>query len=644
MVLAGLVLVGGAVVALRLAGGTPGVDATPPPAPLPTVIKPYSAQGVLAPRPGAPPAAPSRLIVTPGPRRLQVTWAAAADAAGYDVHWGGTPGNDRLVAEPDAELDGLTPGQDVTVQVQSVDSFGQRSPAATTVGRAQPDGAAGADNAFTDHFTGTAAPDPRLWRLASTNDCASAGKGPDGRLMVLSECARSTVTLRSRTPLRPRGSGSELGRFTIDTDAPGESGELDIDLVPGQVATIDGSFNDPLLASPPNIAVSDADLPPGTIRVRVGAAVDLSTGVPGDTVQVAAGSGVPTVPPVTEPAQAIPVPRTGLSVRWDVVLRTDGVEVLRDGVRVGGGNVVPSWSEATPLVEFSSDVQTQQRYDVGMIGLGGAATSAPPVGGSPRLIVNTNVAPASTPSTALETGAVAGPGSGTLLMTALVQPFVAGSPVTINGAPPTFVVQVGPGGETFPATPAVPGTPLLPQVRYPLVAQVPASVLNDNAVTIRLFMQAPASYPAAGTLQSADIDVTPGGVPRTAPQGLRISPLGPQLAMLTARVLDASGNPPPPGGVLPRGRAVLDVTIDGVTGQRLNGDLAGLAGFTVWLDDAELVAVPTAVDGPAVGGEWQIAFNAGAGTKGTHSIDIRAYAAKRGVSFAESYTSYVLGP
>ena len=327
--------------------------ATPPPPPLPTVIRSYSAQGVLAPKPGAPPAAPGRLVITPGPRRLQVTWGAAAGVVGYDVHW---DGGDRLVAEPDVELDGLPPGQDVTVDVRSVDAFGQRSSAVTADARPRPDGPAGADDAFVDHFTGATVPDPRWWRLASVNNCATASQGADGRLMVLSECARSSVTLRARTPLRLNRSGTELGRFTIDTDAPGESGELDVDLVPGQVAMVDGSPNDTLQAGPPNVAVADADLPPGTVRVRVGASIDLATGTPAETVQVAAGAGVPTVPPSTEAPHAIPVPLTGMSVRWDVVLRTDGIQVLRDGVYVGGGNVVPSWSEATALVEFGGDV------------------------------------------------------------------------------------------------------------------------------------------------------------------------------------------------------------------------------------------------------------------------------------------------
>src|SRR5437660_11793702 len=119
VVLAGLVLVGGAVTALRLTGGPPNSAAPPPPPPLPTVIKPYSAVGVLAPKPGDPPAQPTHLTLHPGPHRLLATWSAAAGATGYEIRWGDELV--KLVAEPDAELNGLADDADTDVQVRSVD-------------------------------------------------------------------------------------------------------------------------------------------------------------------------------------------------------------------------------------------------------------------------------------------------------------------------------------------------------------------------------------------------------------------------------------------------------------------------------------------------------------------------------------------
>src|SRR5437763_11649278 len=93
--LAGLVVVGGAVVALRLGGGTQHAAATATTPSLPTSIHAFAAAGVLAPGPGDHPDLPGRLTITTGPHRLQVGWGSAVpgghdprDAVGYDVRWG----------------------------------------------------------------------------------------------------------------------------------------------------------------------------------------------------------------------------------------------------------------------------------------------------------------------------------------------------------------------------------------------------------------------------------------------------------------------------------------------------------------------------------------------------------------------------
>lgn len=652
VVLAGLVLVGGAVVALRLASGPPGTDAAPPAPPLPTRLRSFGAVGVLPPAPGGPPARPAGLTVTPGPRRLQLTWATVPGAAGYDVHWGSgpAPDHDLLVGEPDAEIDGLAPGMPTRVRVQSVDAFGQRSTPVAVSGRALAYPPPGADNAFLDHFDGPVVPDPRSWALADVNGCAQAGRGvgaDSARLVVLTQCGQMSATLRAKAPFRIVRNGPELGRVTIDTDAPGETGELDVDLVPGDVAMVNGSPNDTITPARTDVAAVDGDLPPGTIRVRIAASVDSATSTAADTVQVAAGPGTPTVPVAAVRAHSIPAPRVGMSVRWDVVLRTDGVRVLRDGGYVGGGNVVPQWTQATALVEFSGPSLQQRRYDVNMIGFGGAPTSSPPSATPPNVVLGsfTDVAPGAT--AAAITSQDTGPGSGALLMTVTAAPNGPASDVTLNGRPPRLAVRVG--GQTFAANPAVPGTPLLSQVRYPVVARIPASALRGvRSLPVTLVVDAPQSYEAEVGLVAAELDVTPGPGMDT-PIGSAATPsltVAPQLAVLSAQVFDASGDPLPQGASLPRGRAVLDVGMDAVGTQRSTGQqavLAGVAGFEVWLDGVELAAVPTTTGGPSVGGDWRIAFDPGDGTPGTHTIDVRAYSTEHGVDFAETFASYELG-
>jgi hypothetical protein len=657
VVLAGLVLVGGAVAALRLSGGTSD-DATAQPTPLPTSVRAFAAEGVLAPVAGTPPAAPGRVALTSGPRRLQLRWGSTLPgghdprgAVGYDVRWGtgATLDHDMLVAEPHAELDGLVPGRNTRIEVESVDAFGQRSTPSRTSGRAQPEPPAGADNALVDHFDGPRATELARWEVASFTNCLNVVRAT-GRMVILSQCGQSPATVRSRTQLRLRPAasapGGELGRFTIDTDAPGENGELDVDLVPGPVFLIDGAPNDTIAAAKPGTAALDGDLPPGTIRVRIVAAIDANSNVPSDTVQVAVGADTPHVAPVTRVPQAIPPPETGMSARWDVVLRTDGVAVFRDGAYVGGANVVPSWSVATPLVEFSGQSLDQQRQDVNMIGLGGEPTSPPPDVPGPRLTLGgfPVVSPGAAKSMISSTDT--GPGSALLRVTVVASPNTPTAKVTVDGRAPRFGIELG--NVTYAATPAVPDTPLLPEVRYSLVVRIPASALRGRrSVPTDLVIDAPTDYPAQVQAAFDELEIVPGGHLTDNPDHGFDTPLsaqGPQLAGLDSQVLNASGQAPPGGGrPLPRGRAVLAVTMDDVGTERATGEIAGLAGFEVWLDNKELVAVPTAVSGPGLAGTWDIAFDTASLTAGPHTVDVKSFSTQHGVPFGESLTTFVLG-
>jgi hypothetical protein len=651
VVLAGLVLVGGAVTALRLTGSTPDLSAPPPPPPMPTVVKPYHAVGVLVPAPGTAPAPPAHLALTPGPHRLLATWAAVPDTTGYEIRWGtnGSLDNQKLVAEPDAELNGLAPGRDTQVRVSSVNSFGQRSDPVTATGRSQPDGPPGADNALVDHFDGARVPDPGLWRLNPGN-CAQAARGTGedtNRMVILGECGRASATLRARAPFRldPTAPGGELGRFTIETDAPGDSGELAVDLVPGAADMLDGSTNDPITVTQPNTAAIDPFLPPDTVRVRIGAEIPADTNLATNTVQVTAGPDTPVVPTVNRPLHALPAPRMGVSVRWDVVVRTDGIEVLRDGVLVAGGNVVPRWQSASALVEFTGSPVGQLHAGVSMIGFGGAPTSAPPVAIGPAVHMDAFVTQTPGSTRTATTSTDTGPGSGQLRLTVLVAQNTPAAALTVNGAAPNFQVEIG--SQSFTAVPAVAGAPLLPNVRYPLVAQLPADVLRGPQVEVAVSMDVPSRYPGTADLVQTDLEMVPGPNTRTpaatdTATGAILAPVPPQLAVLTTRVLNASGQPIPNGQPLPRGRAVLEVTMDALAAQRAAGRLAGLAGFTVWLDNVELVAIPTAMAGPGIAGTWRIAFDPGQATAGQHVIDVRAFGAQHGIGFAETFASFAL--
>jgi hypothetical protein len=652
-VLVGLVLVGGTVGLLRVAGGTStAADSTTPP-PLPTSLRPYAAPGVLPPTPGDKPRPPTPLVVTPGPHRLQLTWTAPAGAAGYEVRWGqGNLSQERLVAEPAAELDGLTNDQDARVQISTVDAFGQRSTPVSATGRPHAE-TVGPGYTLVERFDGPVVPDPRLWRLASPQSCAqaTAGTGTDaGRLLVTGECGTSSVALRSRTPLQLRvaPADGELGRFTIDTDAPGEQGTLNLDLVPGPADLIDdGPSGLPLPASP-NAAADDPSLPPGTIRVRITAGTNSSgSGQPVTTVTVFAAPGTPHVPIATTMPVALPLPRTGLSVRWDVVLTTDGIRVLRNGIYVGGGNVVPQWSEATALVGLIGPSNGQLHAGIALIAFAGAPATAPPLVPAPNVQAQLIVQPSTVSTDVASAGPpISGVTGGQLRLTLDGTTGTSTASLTPGGVTPTFQVEVN--GRRFPAVPALPGLVLQRQVRYPLVAMLPASVLTTNGgvLPVRVLLTAgsvPAGYSGQLAVVQADLELTPMPGRPLPPATVQAAPPENQLthlALLSAQLLDAGGQQLPIGKPVPQGRLLLAVSMDGPAGQRLSGRIGGLAGFQVWLDGVEQTAVPTAEEGPGIAGTWLIAFTTSGVTPGSHTIEIRALSTERSVPYSEAYVSF----
>ncbi len=644
--LAGLLLVGGAVGVLRFAGQAQLTSIAPPTAPPPpTSLTNYAAQGVLVPSAGAAPPAPRRLVVTPGPHRLQVTWGSAMPggghdprgAVGYDVHWGSGPGkltSERLVAEPAVEIDGLANDATTTVSVSTVDAFGQRSTPSITSGRPRADAGT---YSFLDDFHEAVVPDPRLWRISSQDACTNAdrGSGAADQLLITDTCQGAQVTLRSRTPLRlgaPTATG-ELGRLTIDTDAPGENGELDLDLVPGPVDLLDESAPGPPVRLSPVSALDDPELPPGTIRVQI----NTSSGPASASAQVLVAPGTPRLAVATQHLASVPLPLTGLSARWDVVLRTDGVHVLRNGVEVATGNVVPTWTTATALVGFGGPIVGDLNAAINLIGFGGAPTSPPPLLIPPDVQPHAIALGMTTPVTPAMHGvaAVGGVSSAQLRLTVLP---VAGTPQTPvsngTGPPPTFQVEVD--GRRFPTEPAIPGTPLLSAVRYPLIAELPPDVLvpQAGAVPVIVLTNVATTGQTNFEVLAADLELilAPGTKPSVPQPVAAEPPLPGSLAIPTMTLLDAGGLPLPANQPLPAGRVVLDIALDGPAGERVNGQIAGLAGFDVWLDGTKLATVPTTAGGPGIAGEWQIALDTGAMPPGQHTIDMHGFSTDRAIA------------
>ena len=172
------------------------------------------------------------------------------------------------------EIDGLTNNASTTVSVSTVDAFGQRSAASH-------DRAAGGARGHRHLLVPRRL--PRSGRARPAGSGGSAPRTPAGQRGSRQRRSRPTaghrhLPGRAGRPCGPgppsdcdpaRGSG-ELGRFTIDTDAPGE--ERRTGPRPGARARRPARRVRARLARhpKPDTAQDDPELPPGTIRVQIG--------------------------------------------------------------------------------------------------------------------------------------------------------------------------------------------------------------------------------------------------------------------------------------------------------------------------------------------------------------------------------------
>jgi hypothetical protein len=627
-----LVAIAGAVVVLRNPTDTPREAPIPP---AQTSVNAYADESVVVPERGPRPAPPEGLDVVASHRRLVIHWRRRADVTGYEVRWGEHEdlNHTRLIAEPGVQLDGLQDGTPYRVDVRAVDSFGQRSDPAR--GNGTP--AQRADDerfALVDRFEGRAVPQPELWRLIGSGKCtkASRGDGDDARRLVITgQCGNSeeAVSLRSRAPLRLAEHDGELGRVTIVTDRPGQVGDLLIDLVPGPADLVGVPPGEP--PNQPGHAVVDPALPPGAIRVWIAGRRDRK---PVTTAQVLVPPGTPTLgtPVAVDPA---PEAQIGVSVRWDVVLRVDGVQVLRDGLVVGGADVVASFTESTVLFGFSGAGESL-RATVDLIGLSGAPTRPPPSLDTPRVDFARDVA---APGAGGETPAGGTPidhaTGGQLRITLVPQREIGDA---------QFTVAVG--GREFPLRKAIPGQVAHTGVRLPMVADVPADALvtDSHGDSLRVAVRSVAAEANLATqVLTADVEVAGEAPAQSLRAGEKALPRpSPTLAVPVPTLSDASGVPIPSLQDVPRGRLVLDVALDAAKAQRSSGEVAKLAGVEITIDGRPIAGIPTVADGPGIGGHWRIALNTTALPAGAHIIQVTAVGMEVSAAYVVGQAPFVI--
>ncbi|MBB5807027.1 hypothetical protein F4560_006795 [Saccharothrix ecbatanensis] len=592
LIAAGLVLFAGVIAVLRTTGVGEPVAATSLSAPPPTSLEPYAAEGVLVPTAGPPPEQPSGLTVASGPRRLQLRWTG--DAPGYEVKWG-TDQLDRskLITGPVVQIDGLEEERGYKVEVSAVDAFGQRSAPATGSGTTQ--AVRSGEYALEDLFDQPDAPDPTRWRLASRGNCARAtpGQEDDGRRLVLSSnCAAAPATLRSRTPFVLRDA-DDLGRFVVETDAPGGDGELILDLVPGPVSLVSG----------------DA-LPPDAVRLRV------ATSAGTTSAQVVVPAGTP-----TSVLRALPAMEPGISHRWELVFRRDGTQVVFDGDVVATSTAVPAWREATALVSVAGP--TGQRAAISLIAFDAAPASAPAWVPAPEVEVGVAVEPPATEPLKALPGVTGGQLRMALLHT------------DASPEAPSFAVSVA--GVTVPLRTALPGAPWRPVAAYPMVADLPVEALRVTSSG-----KLPVTLVTGLRVQATHVDLELTGSFSGERPKVEKEPLNGrerELARASGTVLDASGRTVPEGAAVQRGRMVFDLVLEGRPGEAL----AGLAGFSVRVDDERLAMVPTASGGPGIAGRYRFALTTSDLSLGPHMIEVRMFGTSGETRSTSAYIPFFVG-
>jgi hypothetical protein len=280
---------------------------------------------------------------------LQITWNGSASA--YEVKWNG---NEQLVPGPEVEIPGLSPEEQVEVEIRAIGATGKRSEPlkiAATPKDLYDDRWDDQLVGQVDRFDGPEALDPRKWRVEAEPDCLGLRPfGPGKRIDV--DC--SMAAFQSNTPIRfgvPAADGA-TGRAIISVGGAVESSHVRLTLLPDPWQYLNETDNQPRGAVSLDITTQGTRIVADPDLVRTGKQVEL-----GDA------------------------PLTGLVAgvrhRWEMRVLPDAVVALRDGVVVA----------YEPVAINERLVHPRIRID------GGGFLDAFGVGGVPERVVPTEVIP-----------------------------------------------------------------------------------------------------------------------------------------------------------------------------------------------------------------------------------------------------------
>jgi hypothetical protein len=604
-----------------------GAPTTTEQAPSNRVVR-FAVDGVLLPEPGEPPAMPREVVAVPsGPDRLRLAWGSALpggsdpeDAVGYDVRWrasDGRPEQQRLIAVPELQLDGLT-GEHYVFEVRSVDAFGQRSAPVRT--HARPGNAhmftpgypwTGLYEDFSDEFSVDTAGRGNRWHFSGHQGCTRTSRGTGqhtGQLAVDFECGGDLTVLRYRSPLELAAPPAERGRIAVVTDVAGPRGQLTIDLVPAPADQIGaGRDGAPPAVTPSNgTAGTDPTLPAGALRVLVN----------DDGARVLTGPGVPRVPDPPAPTRA-PTRGNGVLHVFEVVLEAGAVYVLQDGTPVAVAGVTPAWTQAHVLIGLSGPPGRRSTVHLDAVGLSGRPMP-PPTTFAHHIVAATQrvLGPdEDAPGIGISAEPLRKAAAARLVATVTLIPGVDLDNVILQC-----------GAAMLPARPLL-AVPSRTGSLVTVAADLPPDLLGPAAPpsVSPLVLRAPGADGAMVPIVSSYLEIAPlptASIALPTPAGAADRPPVPDgLPAPAVRLLDSAENLT--STVTAGSRLLVDIDLDRVGGQLESGHLAGVAGFELWMDNRRIAGIPTAIDGPGVGGQYSLAVATRRLQPGPHFLELR---------------------
>jgi hypothetical protein len=309
-----------------------------------------------------------------------------------------------------------------------------------------------------------------------------------------------------------------------------------------------------------------------------------------------------------------------------LVINTDRVTVLQDGVAAAVAAVAPSWSQAYLLIGMRGPHGTQAQVRLDAVGFTGPATDPPPTFVQPVVPATQRViGPAEqAPGVGISRQPLTGAASARLVTTVSTQ-----IGVDLGAASAQL------GGVAVPVRPVLGSAPVGIGAATTMTGDVPGQLLGPDGppALSPMVLRAPGAehnlVPITGSY--LEIDPLPGHGPPAVPARTTKAGTTQDRAMPSPALRLLDTNMKEVTAVAPGAPLLIEVTLDGLSAQLRAGELAAVAGFELWMDNRLLAGVPTAAAGGGVGGVYVVKVTVGTVAAGRHFVELREIAADQPV-------------